>query len=139
MAIALSIGELSKLNYSKVGLVGIGGVGKTQLAVEFAYRFGYAFEDGGIYWIQGTDPASWLSQFVNIAQNHLGLKISSSDKKSTIADEEKQQYFIEFKKYCGKHGSKMLLIIDNIIEPLDLYKDDILFHGDPTAKFTVLN
>jgi hypothetical protein len=27
------LGDLSKLNYSKVGLVGIGGVGKTQLAV----------------------------------------------------------------------------------------------------------
>ena len=66
---------MSKLNYSKVGLVGIGGVGKTQLAVEFAYRYGYAFE-GGIYWIQGTNPTTWVSQFANIAQNMLDLKIS---------------------------------------------------------------
>ena len=56
------------------------------MAVEFAYRFGYAFEDG-IYWIQGTDPATWVSQFVNIAQNHLGLKIPNPDANSTDRDE----------------------------------------------------
>jgi hypothetical protein len=126
------LGDLSKLNYSKVGLVGIGGVGKTQLAVEFAYRFGYAFE-GGIYWIDGTNPATWVPQFANIAQNMLDLKISNPDMNS---DRDKQ-YFIEFKKYCGKYGNKMLVVMDNIIDPLDLYKDDILFPGDPT-KFTVL-
>jgi WD40 repeat protein len=126
---------LSKLNYSKVGLVGIGGVGKTQLAVEFAYRFGYAFEEGGIYWIQGTNPTTWVSQFANIAQNMLDLKISNPDMNS--ADRDKQ-YFIEFEKYCRKYGSKMLLVIDNVVDPLDLYKDDTLFPGDPIAKSTVL-
>jgi hypothetical protein len=128
------LGDLSKLNYSKVGLVGIGGVGKTQLAIEFAYRFGYAFE-GGIYWIQGTNPTTWVSQFANIAQNRLDLKISNPD--MNPADRDKQ-YFTEFEKYCKKNGSKMLLVIDNVIDPLDLYKDDILFPGDPTAKSTVL-
>jgi WD40 repeat protein len=128
------LGDLSKLNYSKVGLVGIGGVGKTQLAVEFAYRFGFAFEEGGIYWIDGTNPATWISRFAYIARL-LDLKISNPDMNS--ADRDKQ-YFIEFEKYCRKYGSKMLLVMDNIIDPLDLYKDDILFPGDPIAKSTVL-
>jgi WD40 repeat protein len=130
------LGDLSKLNYSKVGLVGIGGVGKTQLAIEFAYRFGYAFERG-IFWIQGTDHASWVSQIVNIAKYQLELKIPNPDVNSSTDDRDKQ-YFIEFKKYCGKNGNKMLLVIDNVIDPLDLYKDEILFPGDLAAKFTVL-
>lgn len=32
----------------------------------------------------------------------------------------------------------MLLLIDNVIDPLDMNKDDILFPGDPNAKFTLL-
>jgi hypothetical protein len=69
------------------------------------------------------------------SRNQLGLKIPNPDVNSTDGD---KQYFIEFKKYCGKYGSKMLIIIDNIMDPLDLYDDEILFPGDPTAKFTVL-
>ena len=86
----------------------MGGVGKTQLAIEFAYRFGYAFENG-IYWVQGTDPTTWVSQFANIAQNQIGLKIQNPDAKSTDTD---KQYFMEFQKYCGKYGRKVLLVID---------------------------
>ncbi|MGQ9711027.1 MAG: hypothetical protein ACUVXE_11240, partial [Anaerolineae bacterium] len=34
---------------------GMGGVGKTQLAVEFAYRYGYRFR--GVHWLDLRDPA----------------------------------------------------------------------------------
>ena len=129
------IGDLSKLNYNKVGIVGIGGVGKTQLAVEFFYRYGYAF-DKGIFWIDGSDPARWLEQIVGIAKGYLKLDIS---KEENITEAEKnKRYFIEFQNYCSENGSKMLLLVDNIIDPLDLNRDNILFAGDPTAKFTLL-
>ena len=32
----------------------------------------------------------------------------------------------------------MLLLVDNVIGPLDLNRDNILFPGDPTSKFTLL-
>ena len=88
------IGDLNPLNYHKVGITGTGGVGKTQLAVEFFYRYAFAFEDG-IFWIDGYDPARWLEQIVSIARDRLELEISSDDNNITHKEKEKQ-YFIAF-------------------------------------------
>jgi len=54
------IGDLNKLNYQQIGLVGMPGLGKTQLAIEFGYRYVYQFEKG-IYWIEGVNPKTWLN------------------------------------------------------------------------------
>ena len=44
-----------------IALTGMGGIGKTQLAVEFIYRYGHAF-DGGIFWINCADAAAIAAQ-----------------------------------------------------------------------------
>jgi NB-ARC domain-containing protein len=132
------IGDLNKLNYNTVGINGIGGVGKTQLAVEFFYRYAYAF-DNGVFWIDGYDPTRWLEQIVSIARDRLELEISEAKEDITEREREKR-YFIAFQKYCrdSGNGSKMLLVIDNVIDPLDLNKDNILFPQDST-KLTLIN
>jgi hypothetical protein len=131
------IGDLSMLNYDKVGITGIGGVGKTQLAVEFFYRYAFAFENG-LFWIDGTNPARWLEQIVSIARDYLKLDIPKEE--DIISEAEKnKRYFIEFQKYCSENGSKILLLVDNVIDPLDLNRDNILFPGDANFKFTLLN
>jgi hypothetical protein len=40
-----------------VALIGIGGMGKTQTAAEFAHRYGRYFS-GGVYWVSLADPTS---------------------------------------------------------------------------------
>ncbi|MFZ0512165.1 MAG: hypothetical protein WAM14_11210, partial [Candidatus Nitrosopolaris sp.] len=58
-------------------IVGMGGIGKSQLVIELAYRFSFAFPDG-IYWVQAADSKQWLKQFVVLAKEYLQLKISNS-------------------------------------------------------------
>lgn len=50
-------GEPTSTTGQRVALTGGGGIGKTQLAVEFAHRYGKYFA-GGVYWISMADPAS---------------------------------------------------------------------------------
>ena len=45
---------------------GLGGIGKTQLAVEFAYRYGRRY-DGGVYWVSMADPESVPDQLYRFA------------------------------------------------------------------------
>jgi hypothetical protein len=61
-----------------VGTIGMGGIGKTQLAVEFAHRFSYSFH--AVYWIQAASPETWLSEFTSITTARLRREIKDLDK-----------------------------------------------------------
>ena len=49
----------------RIAIYGIGGVGKTQCAIEYIYR--YKNEYDGIFWVSAVDQAVLLSGFLNIA------------------------------------------------------------------------
>lgn len=104
------MGQLHKVGINQLGTVGMGGVGKTQLAVEFAYRFSFGFES--VYWIQAANSDSWLNDFVELARDRLGLRISDS----TDVDANRK-YLIALQTYCQQHP-QMLLIMDNVADPL---------------------
>jgi tetratricopeptide (TPR) repeat protein len=60
-------GEPTSTTGHRVALTGWGGIGKSQLAVEFAHRYGPYFA-GGVYWISMADPASVESELILCAQ-----------------------------------------------------------------------
>ena len=48
----------------RIAIYGIGGVGKTQVAIEYVYRYETQYD--GIYWISASDQAELLSGFQEI-------------------------------------------------------------------------
>jgi len=117
------IGNLNKIGINQVGAVGMGGVGKTQLAVEFAYRFSFAFDS--VYWMQAADVDQWRPSFVELARDRLGLSISDPDKPQ--AD---KRYIFRLQKYC-RENPQTLIIMDNVIEPTLLNNDKHLYGLTP--------
>jgi|GEM_PF-479186 ATP-dependent transcriptional regulator len=63
---------------------GIGGVGKTTLAAEFAHRYG-AFFAGGVFWISCADPGTIETQVANYGGPG-GLEVWHPDEKLSLKE-----------------------------------------------------
>jgi tetratricopeptide (TPR) repeat protein len=105
------------LDKNKVGtltqpqaMTGLGGIGKTQTAVEYAYRYYRQYE--AVLWVQADTRDAFLSEFANIAYI---LKL-------TPEEETDQNHLVNaVKRWLQEHKS-WLLVIDNI-EDLTLVRD----------------
>jgi serine/threonine protein kinase/tetratricopeptide (TPR) repeat protein len=83
-------------------LSGLGGIGKTQIAIEYVYR--YYSEYRYIFWVRGDTREKMLSDFASLATT-LDLKEQH---------EQDQQLLIEAVRSCLRKNSHWLLVIDNI-------------------------
>jgi WD40 repeat protein len=104
------VGNLRKTGLAHVGLGGMAGVGKTQLAVEFVHRFAFAFQH--IFWVQAADTTTWLDQFVEIARDRLALPIE-------LTAPTPKQYLLRLQAHCREH-QPVLIVMDNVQDPDDL-------------------
>ncbi|KAM0478578.1 hypothetical protein ACHAPX_005167 [Trichoderma viride] len=88
----------------KVAITGLGGVGKTQLALELAYRIGAENKDCSVIWIPATSRESLEQAYLNAARL-LGIPGWEDEK----ADIKKlvQDYL------SGDSAGQWLLVIDN--------------------------
>src|SRR6266700_489987 len=82
-------------------ITGLGGIGKTQVAVEYAYR--YHKEYRVVLWVRASSPESLVSDFISIA--HL-LDLRAKD-------EQDQAIVVTAVKYWLKELKNWLLILDD--------------------------
>jgi len=102
---ALSSGRPAALTQA---IHGLGGVGKTQLALEYAYR--NAAEYDIVWWVRSEEPATLASDYASLA-NALDLP----EKEATD-----QELIIKAVKQWLEQNPKWLLVFDNVKDPADV-------------------
>src|SRR5437588_3665721 len=96
----LSAGQATALTQSQA-ISGLGGIGKTQTAVEYAYRYQHDYD--AILWIRADSRETLISDFVTLA--HL-LKLPEQQ-------EQDQRLMVEAVKRWFHDRARWLLIFDN--------------------------
>jgi WD40 repeat protein len=91
---------------SPAGLTGMGGIGKTQLAVEYAYRYRQTYPDG-IFWVNASEP---LAQ--GLAQ------IGGRLRPEVRAESSERQLQVAFEELNRRRDA--LLVFDNLEDPAQL-------------------
>ncbi|KAL6249467.1 hypothetical protein RBB50_003320 [Rhinocladiella similis] len=102
-------------------LEGLGGVGKTQIAIEAAYRLRHKDPACSIYWVSAKTLASFENDYRGIARK---LQISGCD------DLEQDAMCLVMEALSQEtRASKWLMIVDNVDD------SDLLFHDSSIIKY----
>ena len=83
------------------GISGLGGIGKTQTALEYAYRYGPEYD--AVLWVRADSPVTLTSSFVELA--HVLNLPERNEQDQNIIIEAVQKWF--------RHSTGWLLIFDN--------------------------
>ncbi|WP_438023449.1 effector-associated domain EAD1-containing protein [Sorangium sp. So ce233] len=96
----------------RAALVGMGGVGKTQLALEYAHRYRNAYP-GGVYWVNAAAPL--VAELANLAE-----RLDLSEDAASEAERPGRRVRAFEQHLSDNPGA--LVIFDNIVDPLALRK-----------------
>jgi tetratricopeptide (TPR) repeat protein len=86
-----------------VALLGLGGIGKTQVALQFAYSVKANKQEYSIFWVAALSEASFEKAYAELA-HQLGVKKSKAD--------EDVKDLVHY-HLCSEKAGKWLLIVDN--------------------------
>ncbi|KAJ6014335.1 Acyl transferase/acyl hydrolase/lysophospholipase [Penicillium herquei] len=108
----------SRSSMSTVAIYGLGGVGKTQIALELAYRAQENHPDCSVFWIPAMSPESVHQAYLDIS-DHLGLRVAGQEKEEIV------QLISEH--FTRQTSGRWLLIFDNA--------DDVDIWGKPSDSW----
>ncbi|KAF1355373.1 P-loop containing nucleoside triphosphate hydrolase protein [Delphinella strobiligena] len=98
--------EPAALEYhTRVTLYGLGGVGKSQIAIEYAYRYRELYPATSIFWINASGPPRFKASYEAIAKT---LKLPGFD------DPKREQLDLVFQWLLSEESGPWLTILDNI-------------------------
>jgi hypothetical protein len=96
----------------RVALTGLGGVGKSQLTVEYAYRLQADFDL--VWWVRAEQPTSLLADYAALAsQPRLAADLG-------LAADTPQETAMAAARAWLEHQQRWLLVLDNAAEPTAL-------------------
>ncbi|KAK4207469.1 hypothetical protein QBC37DRAFT_444461 [Rhypophila decipiens] len=114
--------HIESSSQNRLALFGLGGVGKTQLALEYVYRLKQSRQDISIFWIHASNAERFRDAFMSIAEAN----------QIPGYDDCKANVFLLVKQWLENRDSNWLLVIDNA--------DDMeLFQGRATSATTVIS
>ena len=106
--------------HGRIVLFGLGGIGKTQIALEYVYRYQNSYQR--IYWISADTQASLLDGYQKIAER---AKLPISHPATPVQVAERVISWLDREESC-------LLVVDNLD---DL---DVLTVENPNSRFLLL-
>jgi len=89
-------------------LFGLGGIGKTQIAVEFAYRVQKRSPEHSIFWVQANDATSFEASYRKIAEQlQIPLDTDNLDIKARVNE-----------RLSREDAGKWLIVVDSADDPI---------------------
>ncbi|KAF4946353.1 hypothetical protein FSARC_14214 [Fusarium sarcochroum] len=113
------LGEKMAQANSRAALVGLGGVGKSQIAIQFAHRFRQASEDAYVFWVYGGSKCRFEQAYKKIADK-LNLP-QRKDPKCNVLQ-------LVHDWLCDEKNGPWLMILDNADSA------DVFFPNEGTAN-----
>ncbi|KAH7074890.1 kinesin light chain 1 [Paraphoma chrysanthemicola] len=112
----------------RMAIAGLGGAGKTQIALEFAHRWRERYKDCAIFWIPVTSAESMLAAYLDVGKQ---LQIPGvENKKSEV------QKLVQHELSQASAG-RWLLIFDNA-DDIDLWMESTSSASGPSRQIDLL-